>query len=370
MTKASTSVNLGLSTIPEYSQDKYPGPFVDSVRVRNAINLLASYLDSYTGNSGTGVSAFANGRVAVGNGTGWTSFPELTFNGTTGALNPKDIVGSALAMAISPKVPTSTEVAGYLTIASQNAIQANGNGGDITVKSGNGLGLGNGGNLALTAGSSTSGNGGGFSFFGGAGVFAGSFYMAGGTGTTQGGGADIIGGSASNVSGFGGSVTIQGGSATNNLGIGANVSLIAGTGGVGGSGGNILINTTGAGTGVEPQGTITIAGGSGFLPAITITDNTAAALIGFFNAAPKIQAGPFTKTYSVASRTVPNATFAALATTAATNVTPYGFTTAAQANAIATQVNALAADVLILKQLIVALINDLSSTLGIGINAT
>jgi hypothetical protein len=81
-------------------------------------------------------------------------------------------------------------------------------------------------------------------------------------------------------------------------------------------------------------------------------------------------AAAYTKTYSTASRVIPNATATVLATTAATNIAPYGYTTAAQANDIAVQVNALAADVLILKQLIVALVNDTSRTLGIGINAT
>jgi GTPase involved in cell partitioning and DNA repair len=90
----------------------------------------------------------------------------------------------------------------------------------------------------------------------------------------------------------------------------------------------------------------------------------------FFGATPKAQAAAYIKTYSTASRTVPNSTFTNLVTTAATNVAPYGFTTQAQADAIATKVNALQADVLILKQLIVSLINDSSATLGVGLNAT
>jgi hypothetical protein len=99
-------------------------------------------------------------------------------------------------------------------------------------------------------------------------------------------------------------------------------------------------------------------------------DLTPAPLLGFYGATPVTQAAAYTKTYSTASRIVPVATFTDLVTTAATNVTPYGFTTAAQANAIATKVNALAADVLILKQLIVSLVDDSSTTLGVGLNAT
>jgi hypothetical protein len=92
--------------------------------------------------------------------------------------------------------------------------------------------------------------------------------------------------------------------------------------------------------------------------------------LGFYGTVPVSQAAAYTKTYSTASRTIPVATFTNLVTTAATNVAPYGFTTQAQADAIATKTNALAADVLILKQLIVSLVNDSSTTLGVGLNAT
>lgn len=92
--------------------------------------------------------------------------------------------------------------------------------------------------------------------------------------------------------------------------------------------------------------------------------------IGFFGAIPKARPLAYTKTYSIASRVIPNATFIPLVTTAATNVTPYGFSTAAQADAIAVKVNQLASDVLILKQLIVSLVDDASDTLGLGLNAT
>ena len=62
------------------------------------------------------------------------------------------------------------------------------------------------------------------------------------------------------------------------------------------------------------------------------------------------------------------ATAANVVTTAATLVA-YGYTQA-QADAIPVAINATQADVLALKKLIVALINDLSKTLGVGLNAT
>ena len=95
--------------------------------------------------------------------------------------------------------------------------------------------------------------------------------------------------------------------------------------------------------------------------------------------------GAYTQTYSTAAKTVPNATVtaqsdtvgAAVASTGATNVTPYGYAEA-QANAIVanvntlktdaaahtTAINALAADVLALKKVITALIDD-GQTLGL-----
>lgn len=70
---------------------------------------------------------------------------------------------------------------------------------------------------------------------------------------------------------------------------------------------------------------------------------------------------PLTQTYSTADRTHPNMTSANLATTAATNTSPYGFADAAQADDIAVQFNALRADVIALKKLVNALIDDLQA---------
>jgi hypothetical protein len=69
----------------------------------------------------------------------------------------------------------------------------------------------------------------------------------------------------------------------------------------------------------------------------------------------------YTQTYSTAARTVPNATVSSVATTAATQTTPYGYAGAAQADAIPVAINALAADVLALKKVITALIDDLQA---------
>ena len=69
----------------------------------------------------------------------------------------------------------------------------------------------------------------------------------------------------------------------------------------------------------------------------------------------------YTQTYATADKTHANLTSADLATTAVTQTTPFGFAGAAQGDAIATQVNAIRVDLLDLKQLVNALIDDLQA---------
>ena len=79
-------------------------------------------------------------------------------------------------------------------------------------------------------------------------------------------------------------------------------------------------------------------------------------------AAVKAKAGiaSYTKTYNTPARTIPAATAAAVATTASTNTSPYGYSQA-QADGIVTAVNALEADVLALRKVVVALVTDLEA---------
>ena len=65
--------------------------------------------------------------------------------------------------------------------------------------------------------------------------------------------------------------------------------------------------------------------------------------------------------YATADKTHAAMTSADLVTTAATNVTPWGFAGAAQADAIATQVNAIRVDLIDLKQLVNSVIDDLQA---------
>lgn len=91
---------------------------------------------------------------------------------------------------------------------------------------------------------------------------------------------------------------------------------------------------------------------------IRIEADGTVAKIGFLGATAVARPTAYTQTYSTASRTHSNFTSADLATTAATQTLPWGFASQAQADAIATQFNALRADVANLKQLVNSLIDD------------
>ena len=96
------------------------------------------------------------------------------------------------------------------------------------------------------------------------------------------------------------------------------------------------------------------AGSSGFTGAHTGTT------LGFYSVTPTTRPAAYTQTFSTASRTVPNATAAAVDATAATNVTPFGYT-AAQADGIIAAVNALRTDVDAVRQVVTAVIDDLQA---------
>jgi len=81
--------------------------------------------------------------------------------------------------------------------------------------------------------------------------------------------------------------------------------------------------------------------------------------LGFYGAPPVIRPAALTQTYATASRTNPALTSAAVATTASTAITPNGYTTTAQADAIPVAINALRADVNNIKSFVNAIADDL-----------
>lgn len=86
--------------------------------------------------------------------------------------------------------------------------------------------------------------------------------------------------------------------------------------------------------------------------------SSASEMVGFHGKA-SVQDAAFTQTYSTSNTTVPNPAASAVTWTA-TNVGPWGFTSAAEVNNLATQVNNITADSQRNRQLINAIINILS----------
>jgi hypothetical protein len=86
----------------------------------------------------------------------------------------------------------------------------------------------------------------------------------------------------------------------------------------------------------------------------------ASSRVGFFGVTPVVRQSAYTQTYATASKTHPAVTSVAVATTAATNSSPYGYAQA-QADAIPVAINANRADILALKQVVNALIDDLQA---------
>ena len=88
---------------------------------------------------------------------------------------------------------------------------------------------------------------------------------------------------------------------------------------------------------------------------VTVTQDNK---LGFFAVAPVVQPAAYTQTYATADRTHANPLATSVATTAATQTTPWGFSTQAQADAIVTAINNLILDVADVKQIANSLIDD------------
>lgn len=80
--------------------------------------------------------------------------------------------------------------------------------------------------------------------------------------------------------------------------------------------------------------------------------------LGFWNVTPVVQPSAYTQTYATATKTHSNPTATSVSTTGSTNVAPFGYTTAAQADAIVTAINALITDLANVKQVLNAVIDD------------
>jgi hypothetical protein len=285
----------------------------------------------------------------------------FTYDKATNTLTVGNITGSGAAVAgiapsltIKPRSPIVTEVGGDLVLTTPNAVKANTSSGALTLTTGSGSGTERGGIVQLYAGAGSTGGLGAFlSATGGDVLSGGTFTMNGGV----------------NAAGSTGATALMTGALSNNNGGyclfgGGNSANVSGL-----SRGGDCDFFCGAGDTPFLSGVINFKD-SLINPVISVSDYNSSSTLAFFAGVLRTQRPAYVKTYSTASRTIPNATFTNLATTASTNVAPYGFTTAAQADAIATKVNQLAADVIALKKIIVSLVDDSSATLGFGLNAT
>jgi hypothetical protein len=266
-------------------------------------------------------------QVQYNNAGAFAGNANFTYTSATNTLTVGNILGSGAAVGgvaptllIQPRAPLVTETAGALRLSSQVAQKANTNGGGVQIVAERGNGTGVGGRIIIESkitGASLSG----------------SYIQIDPTFIS------IQDASGSTLQFGQGSLTFTGGNATSDVTGYCQFSASIRFDGAGY--GPISFN------GDAINGTFIIEEAVFGVPKIS-----------FFGAPVVERAAAYNQTYVTASRTVANPTFTNLVTTAATNVVPYGFTTQAQADAIATKVNQLAADVVILRQLINSLIDD------------
>lgn len=123
--------------------------------------------------------------------------------------------------------------------------------------------------------------------------------------------------------------------------------------------GTVLIDASGTFTNRATQYAIQDAAGTANNMVLVTNATPGSATFGIFGIGPVGRAGAITQTYSTATRTHANVTSSAVATTAAATLS-FGYTQA-QADSIPVAINAVAADLLNLKQLVNALIDDLQA---------
>ena len=122
------------------------------------------------------------------------------------------------------------------------------------------------------------------------------------------------------------------------------------------SGGDVIVGgkVTGGGSNglaIDGDGNVTIDGAL----------NHDGSTIGFYGVTPVTRPTVYTQTFSTADKTHENSTFAAIAETATTQTTPWGFASQAQGDAISVELNDLGDDVVDLKQLVNSIIDDLQA---------
>jgi hypothetical protein len=179
------------------------------------------------------VAASPTTSVQYNNAGNFAGSSDFTYNVGTNTVTFGNLTGSALNMTIQPKAPTILENGGQLQFRGRDATAATRNGGLIDIRTGAGLGTGNGGGLTFTTGFGAVG--GGISMDVGASTAGdgSGFTLTAGLGQAYGGNFSLTAGGASQINGFGGFFLMQGGNANNAGGVGGDFILTGGSGGTG-----------------------------------------------------------------------------------------------------------------------------------------
>lgn len=208
--------------------------------------------------AGAGSSSGAGGAITIQSGAGSPNGNSITSRGgaitiTVGQAGGSSGSPGAATLTLNGAAGSATAATGLggnvIVNAGQGIGTASGNGGVITIQSGNSTVSGNGGNLNFNSGSgATNGNGGTFGFTAGSGAGTGTggalSANAGGGGATGNGGAlSFVAGPGGGTSGNGGAATLAGGTAA--AGTGGNVILTPGTGSSTANGGQTIIQSPG-----------------------------------------------------------------------------------------------------------------------------
>ena len=183
-------------------------------------------------------------QVQYNNAGAFGASSNFTYDSATNTVGFGNITGSALAMTIGPKVPTTAQTPLALTLTARSALGGNRRGGGLTLASGAGFGTQRGGDIAITVG------GGGAASTGASAVLS----LTGAPSTTAASGGSVFAGAGSSVNSAAGEIYVFGGSASG-AGPGGSAYLNGGSSTGGGDGGAIVASAGGA-SGVAGNGGI------------------------------------------------------------------------------------------------------------------
>ena len=190
-----------------------------------------------------------------------------TYDIPSNTLTFGSVLGSALAMTIKPKVPSSSETPGDITIQAQAPVAGNRAGGGVNIIAASGIGTGQGGGISFIAGNNLANSnvGGSVGFQAGNGNTGGNFTANAGVGTVTGGTLLFAAGDGDTT---GGSADFTSGNSS------------------GGTAGDITFQP---GIGLATGGSFTVIGGATFTNIIQATDDGTNPMFAVFGVSPVTQ---------------------------------------------------------------------------------